>query len=431
MSGENRIGQILVETYRIERLIAEGGMGGVYEARHLRLPKRFAVKFLNLALIANTEAQARFRREAEIIAELDHPNIVSLLDYNLTDEGVPYIVLEYLDGEHLGKRVMRGAIPLGEALKVLAPVVAALQAAHARGVVHRDLKPENIVLCKDEQVKVVDFGIAKIRDGQELTRLNTILGTVPYMAPEQLFGAEVSSRTDQFALAAIVYEMLTTEMAFGGPTSVPEVAARVAHYQPPDVPGVPAAVNAALFQALAKDPDARFPSVSDFLEAMVAGAYQLDEPAPLPDLAEEDDDLPPLPGEVTTISLLVPSTPPRRAPPLVARATVTPPAPVIVEEAAPARDAPPPAVAPPVTALPARRAATAPRTLSYPQPVAASAPAAAGVSGVPQRPMSRQNSGPTTRVVLDSSGAAVWVSIAAVLAACAAVVAWLFFHRPW
>src|SRR5207249_3882335 len=143
---QNRVGQVLVETYRIDRLLAEGGMGSVYEARHLRLPKRFAVKFLNLNLVGNAEAQARFRREAEIIATLDHPNIVNLLDYNVTDEGVPFIVLEFLDGEHLGKRLSRGKLNVAEAVRILAPVVNALTAAHDRDIVHRDLKPENIVL---------------------------------------------------------------------------------------------------------------------------------------------------------------------------------------------------------------------------------------------------------------------------------------------
>ena len=310
MGVVNRIGQVLVETYRIERLIAEGGMGSVYEAKHLRLPKRFAVKFLNLSLIDNQEAQARFRREAEIIAALDHPNIVNLLDYNVTDEGVPFIVLEFLDGEHLGRRINRSKLTLQEALHVMAPVVNALAAAHARDIVHRDLKPENIVLCKDDVVKVVDFGIAKIRDGQELTGMNTILGTIPYMAPEQLFGTQVSVRTDQFALGTIVYEMLTAEMAFGGPASVPEVAARVAHHQPPDIKGVPQAVSAVIFQAMAKDAEARFPSVKDFLHALQEAATKPDEPAVIVEgVGALDEGLPELQGEATTITSIVPGPP--------------------------------------------------------------------------------------------------------------------------
>ena len=288
---------------------------------HLRLPKRFAVKFLNLNLVNNAEAQARFKREAEIIATLDHPNIVNLLDYNLTDEGVPFIVLEYLDGEHLGKRISRGKLTLSESMRVMSPVVGALGAAHARGIVHRDLKPENIVLIRGgELVKVVDFGIAKIRDGQELTAHNMILGTIPYMAPEQLFGTAVDARTDQFGLGAILYEMLSGEMAFGGPASVPEVAARVAHHQPPYVEGVPRAVNDVLFQCMAKQADARFPSVSAFLEALIEAASRPDEPAVvISDLGDEG--LPELAGEATAISI-APSAPPTVAAPHGERASL-------------------------------------------------------------------------------------------------------------
>src|SRR5579871_1808014 len=123
----DRVGAVLVETYRIDRLIGEGGMGSVYEATHVRLPKRFAVKFLNLSLLGNLEALLRFRREAEIVAALDHPNIVSLFDYNLTDDGVPYVVLEFLDGDHLGKRIARGRLTVGETMRILVPVAQALE----------------------------------------------------------------------------------------------------------------------------------------------------------------------------------------------------------------------------------------------------------------------------------------------------------------
>ncbi len=146
-----RIGQVLVETYRVDRLIAEGGMAYVFEASHLRIPKRFAVKFLKMSLVHNSEALLRFRREAEIIATLDHPNIVNLVDYNVSEDGAPYIVMEFLDGEHLGKRLEAGVkLPVAEMLRITQSVSAALEAAHARDIVHRDLKPENIILCKGD-----------------------------------------------------------------------------------------------------------------------------------------------------------------------------------------------------------------------------------------------------------------------------------------
>jgi serine/threonine-protein kinase len=143
----DRVGAVLVETYRITRLIAEGGMGDVYEAQHVRVPKKFAVKFLKGALVDKAEALARFRREAEIIATLDHPNIVTLFDYNIGEDGIPYIVLEFLDGDHLGRVIAGGALSLAHALRIVDSVARALEAAHKLDVIHRDLKPENVILC--------------------------------------------------------------------------------------------------------------------------------------------------------------------------------------------------------------------------------------------------------------------------------------------
>jgi serine/threonine-protein kinase len=285
----DRVGAVLVETYRITRLIAEGGMGDVYEAEHLRVPKRFAVKFLKGALVEKAEALARFRREAEIIATLDHPNVVTLQDYNVGDDGVPYIVLEFLDGEHLGKRIARAKLTLAEAVPIVQAVARALAAAHARNVVHRDLKPENVIVCKNDTIKVVDFGVAKLRGADGLTAFNTTVGTVPYMAPEQILGGALDGRTDEFALAAITHEMLTGITCFGGGGAVPDQALRVLRHVPPPIEGVPPAANDVLARALAKEAADRFPSVTEFADALAAAAQGADEPAPLP-------------GEATTIS---------------------------------------------------------------------------------------------------------------------------------
>jgi serine/threonine protein kinase len=296
MRAVDRVGAVLVETYRIERLIAEGSMGSVYEARHLRIPKRFAVKFLRIGLEDNSEALQRFRREAEVVATLEHPNVVGLYDYNVGEDGVPYIILEYLDGEDVATRLRRtGKQSLDETLRIVEFVGSALSAAHARNIIHRDLKPENVFLCATGDVKVVDFGVAKLRGAPELTAVNTILGTVPYMAPEQLLGGVLDARVDQYALAAIAYEMLVGEMAFDGRGAVADVARRVLTHQPPFVAGVPQALNEVIFRGMARAATDRFPSVAEFVAALLFAAA-----ADNPSVAERE--LPPLDGEATRIT---------------------------------------------------------------------------------------------------------------------------------
>jgi serine/threonine-protein kinase len=315
----DRTGAVLVDTYRIERLIAEGGMGAVYEASHLRIPKKFAIKFLKVSLLDNSVALLRFRREAEVIATLDHPHIVNLFDYNLTDDGVPYTVLEYLEGEHLGDRVTRGRLPLGEAMRIAEAVTGALTAAHDKGIVHRDLKPENVILAKGGGIKVVDFGIAKLRGGQELTAFNSILGTVTYMAPEQLVAGHIDARADQFALSAIVYEMLSGDMPFGSEGSIPEIADRVMLQQPAAITGYPQPVQEVLLRGMAKEAANRYANVDGFFRALREATGPLldrrdrkDKSAPPPPgEVVTDVALPELPGDETSISV----------PPLSAEAT--------------------------------------------------------------------------------------------------------------
>ncbi len=294
-----RVGAVLVETYRLVRLSAEGGMGEVYEAQHLRVPKRFAVKFLKVSLLDKSEATSRFRREAEILASLDHPNVVSLFDYNISDDGAPYIVFEFLDGEHLGRRIARRPMTLPEMMRVVVPIGHALEAAHAREIVHRDLKPENIFLCKSEAVKVVDFGVAKLAGAEGLTAFNTTVGTVPYMSPEQIMGGAVDGRTDQFALAAIIYEMLTGQSCFAGPESLPDQAVRVIRHQPAAPPGLAPAVWSVIERALSKSSDARYPRIGDFVEALLLAVGAMSQQAVE---VATDDGLAPLGPDATQLS---------------------------------------------------------------------------------------------------------------------------------
>ncbi len=328
-------------------------MAYVYEASHLRIPKRFAVKFLKLSLVNNSEALLRFRREAEIIATLDHPNIVNLVDYNVSEDGVPYIVMEFLDGEHLGVRLERGPVPIGEALKITGAVVAALTAAHAREIIHRDLKPENIILCKGDVVKVVDFGVAKLRGGADLTAFNTILGTVAYMAPEQITAKAVDSRTDQYALATIFYELLSGQRP-DEPKTVAEQAMKILYGQPAPLENVPAGVNEVLFRAMAKNSLERYATVNEFYESLAAViAVPRGESAS----AQVIDELPPLAGDATTITM-APAVP-EDAGDLSAEVVMPPlapaPPPSPAQAVTPPSALPPPVAIPPAPPLPGMR----------------------------------------------------------------------------
>jgi len=274
------LGTELRDTYRLARLVGRGGMGEVFEATHARLPGRFAVKVLHAHCIADPKAIVRFRREAEITSGLRHPNIVAIIDFDYTPAGAPYLVMEYLEGGELARIIAEEApLALDRVLRIVDQVASALTAVHRKHIVHRDLKPQNIFLVRgarsdEEHVKLCDFGISKVRAASvALTGERVLLGTPQYMAPEQARGTgEVDARADQFALAAIVYEMLTGRLAFPG-DRVEIVVYRISHEAPkPLGPPWGPALAATLDRALAKDPDQRFTSVQEFAEALRAAA---------------------------------------------------------------------------------------------------------------------------------------------------------------
>jgi len=275
------VGSVIADTYTIEAVIGRGGMGAVFLASHRRLPgKKVAIKLLH-AELTDDEVVARFRREALIASQLNHPNIVDVTDFNVTPEGMPYLVLEYLQGESLAQRIKDGPMPLDHVLSIIRQVGSAVAAAHRENIIHRDLKPQNIFLVPKEVdgriieiAKVLDFGISKIRGSQTIqTQESTLLGTPQYMAPEQATGqhSNVDERTDVFALGAIVYEMLSGEPAFAG-ANIPEVVFKVVYEEPPPLaqraPGVPPEITAAVVRAMTKDAAARFPTVGAFVEAL-------------------------------------------------------------------------------------------------------------------------------------------------------------------
>jgi serine/threonine-protein kinase len=272
------VGTVLQETYRIERPLAEGGCGEVYLAAHTRLPGAFAVKVLHPSLIRDREALARFRQEAEITSTLRHPHIVQVFDFNVTDGGVPYLVMELLEGVPLADLVSPGA-PLDprRAVNIIEQIAQGLHAAHERGVVHRDLKPENVMLLSagatEDFVKVVDFGISQASWRTRLTENDRVSGTPQYMAPEQARGLreQIDHRTDQFSLAAIAYTLFTGREPFRGDNPI-AVLYQVVHHEPPR----PAEANPALAQAisdvivrgLSKESADRFADVLEFAAAL-------------------------------------------------------------------------------------------------------------------------------------------------------------------
>ena len=278
-------------------------MGEVYKARDTRLGRDVAIKVLPAALAADPERRRRFEQEARAVSALNHPHICVLHDIGREGD-TDFLVMEYLDGQTLGQRLRKGALPLAQALDLGAQIADALAAAHHHGIVHRDLKPANVMLTKagavrqgSPQAKLLDFGLAKLRPqpakaGAGLSELSTqapattsgaVMGTVPYMAPEQLEGKPTDARTDLFAFGCVLYEMLTARRAFGGDSEA-SVISGIMSGEPPPLsalqPLMPHALDRLVHRCLAKDPDERWESAHDIAEELRGIAADSGAPAP-------------------------------------------------------------------------------------------------------------------------------------------------------
>ncbi|HRI68087.1 MAG TPA: serine/threonine-protein kinase [Polyangium sp.] len=278
-----KVGQLVTPTLKLARLLGKGGMGSVWLADHLTLGTQVAIKFMSIANIDDPTLMQRFQTEAKAAAQIKHPHVAQVFDHGVTSDGIPYIVMEYLEGEDLKHAIRRGgpmAVP--EVARLVVQSAKALARAHHLGIVHRDIKPDNIFLCNIDGemfVKLLDFGVAKIDQGStmsEATTTGSMMGTPLYMSPEQLLSARtVNFKSDLWSLAVVAYFSLTGRVPFGGETiGALSVAVHLGNFQPVTAlrPDLPPTLDAWFTKMLKKDPNERFTSAKEMAEAFEIAA---------------------------------------------------------------------------------------------------------------------------------------------------------------
>ena len=272
-------GDVIAGRYELVELIGRGGMSSVWKAEDRLLDRTVAIKVLHEQFTTDEEYVERFRREARSVAQLSHPNIVTVIDRGESD-GRQYIVFEYVEGENLKQLLERsGPLPVRDALLLALQMARALGFAHERGLIHRDVKPQNVLLNDDGQAKMTDFGIARSVDVEGVTITGTVLGTSEYIAPEQARGQQVDALTDVYSLGVVLYELLTGGVPFQGENFV-AVALRHVNEPPPSVlerrPDCPPRIGLAIERAMAKRPEQRFGSMDELCQELEACLAELD-----------------------------------------------------------------------------------------------------------------------------------------------------------
>src|SRR5215470_2660440 len=278
LSAGDRLGP-----YEIVGAIGAGGMGEVYKARDTRLGREVAIKLLRAEKLSSPERIARFMQEARAASALNHSHIVTIHDIG-ADGGRDFIVMEYIKGRPLDQLIPPTGMPAGQLLRLAVQIADALSKAHAAGIIHRDLKPGNIMVTEEGDVKLLDFGLAKLTDTSETSEFDrtltvqrakteegTIVGTLSYMSPEQTEGKKLDARSDIFSFGAVMYEMVTGRRAFAGGSSASTIAAILKEDPKPPreaVPGVPAELDRIITRALRKDPMRRIQHMDDLKVAL-------------------------------------------------------------------------------------------------------------------------------------------------------------------
>lgn len=296
VDGDPYIGTVFAGKYRIDERIGEGGMAVVYRAKTLDVGRSVAIKVLHSRYSGDKAATTRFEREARVASGLNHPNCISILDFGHTPSGISYIVMEYLEGQSLARLLDAGSFTLPRTVHIILQILSCLETAHAQGVVHRDLKPGNVFILSgtDDFVKVLDFGIARVRRPglERLTRTGMVCGTPEYMSPEQARGQDIDARSDLYAAGIMFYEMLTGSRPFDGSTAAEIMGAQI--HTAPTPPSkknkarnIPPSLDAIVVWALSKQPEERFPSAREFRrvleEWMEVAGKTLEQPDEEPD----------------------------------------------------------------------------------------------------------------------------------------------------
>ena len=282
------VGQVIGGRYRLTRCLGRGGMGEVYEGEHVHITKKVAIKLLHPEINADPEALERFRQEARSASSIGHDNIVSIDDFGTLEDGRFYLCMEFLQGQSLSEAMLHhGGVEIRRALGLLIQVCHGLEAAHAKGIVHRDMKPENIFIIRrqdgSEQVKVLDFGIAKVSGtdrNESLTKTGTVFGTPHYMSPEQALGQKLDHRADVYSMGVILFELVTGTLPFKAESFMGILSQHIT--KPPPTPStlakgrvIPRTVEEAILNAMAKDPNQRYSTVGELRQELEAALAEL------------------------------------------------------------------------------------------------------------------------------------------------------------